>query len=76
VDEDTCVGVKQSAGVLDQRERELEIRCTPESLPAFIELSVANLAAGESITISDVTAPNGVEFLAAHSRVLIACQGS
>ena len=76
VDEDTCVGVKQSAGVLDQRERELEISCTPESLPAFIELSVANLAAGEAITISDVTAPNGVEFLAANSRVLIACQGS
>lgn len=76
VDEDVCVGVKQSAGALDQKEREVEIRCTPESLPAFIELSVADLAAGDSITVADVTAPSGVEFLGAGTRVLITCQGS
>ena len=76
VDGDICIGVKQSAGVIDIKEREVEIRCTPESLPAFIEVSVASLAAGESITVSDVTAPSGVEFLGAGSRVLISCQGS
>lgn len=74
VDEDACVGVKQSAGVLDQKEREVEIRCTSESLPAFIELSVAELAAGDSITVADVAAPSGVEFLGAGARVLITCQ--
>ena len=74
VDEDDCIGVKKSAGALDQKEREVVIRCTSESLPAFIELSVADLAAGDSITVSDVTAPNGVEFLGAGARVLITCK--
>ena len=68
------VSASEIAGVLDPKEREVEIRCTPESLPAFIELSVADLAAGDSITVSDVTAPNGVEFLGAGARVLITCQ--
>jgi large subunit ribosomal protein L25 len=74
VDEDVCIGVMESAGALDQKEREVEVRCTPESLPTFIELSVADLAAGDSITVADVTAPNGVEFLGAGARVLITCQ--
>lgn len=73
-DEETCIGVKQSAGVLEQTAREVTVRTTPENLPASIEVSVANLDAGASITVGDMVALEGVQVLGATSRVLIACQ--
>lgn len=41
---------------------EIEVTCLPKDLPASIEVDLANLEAGQSIHLSQIKAPKGVEF--------------
>lgn len=49
-------------GIMEMHVRELGIECYPKDLPQFIELDVSDLEIGQSIRISDITAPDGVVF--------------
>ena len=53
------VGVRDG-GVLDQPLREVEVTALPDSLPDHIELDVTELEVGSSVTVADITAPEGV----------------
>src|SRR6478752_10195003 len=56
-------GVRLGGGVLDQTLRELEIEVDPSSIPDHIEFDVTNLVIGDSVHVSDLKVPEGVEVL-------------
>jgi large subunit ribosomal protein L25 len=57
----TAEGVKLEGGVLDQTLRELEIEVDPSSIPDHVELDVTNMMIGDSLHVSDIKVPEGVE---------------
>src|SRR3954466_2232360 len=56
-------GVRLEGGVLDQTLRELEIEVDPSNIPDHVELDVTNMVIGDSLHISDLKLPEGVEVL-------------
>jgi large subunit ribosomal protein L25 len=58
-------GVKEG-GVLDHATREVEIEALPTDIPEQIVVDVSALDIGSTITLADVTAPEGVEFVHEH----------
>ena len=62
LNEDNCVGVKRDGGEIFRPAPEVEITCLPKNLPEAIEVDVANLEVGQTIHLSDIQAPAGVEF--------------
>jgi large subunit ribosomal protein L25 len=56
-------GVRLEGGVLDQTLRELEIEVDPSNIPDHAELDVTNMMIGDSLHVSDIKLPEGVEIL-------------
>jgi large subunit ribosomal protein L25 len=56
-------GVRLEGGVLDQTLRELEIEVDPSNIPDHIEYDVTNMVIGDSVHVSDLKLPEGVEVL-------------
>jgi large subunit ribosomal protein L25 len=56
-------GVRLGGGVLDQTLRELEIKVDPANIPHHVELDVTNLMVGDSLHVSDIPLPAGLEVL-------------
>ncbi|MCB1746564.1 MAG: 50S ribosomal protein L25/general stress protein Ctc [Gammaproteobacteria bacterium] len=61
VNEDRCVGVKQGGGVISHLMADLEVTCLPRDLPEYIEVDLQNINLGESIHLSELELPKGVE---------------
>ena len=57
----TAEGVKLEGGVLEQPLRELEIEVDPSNIPDHVELDVTNMMIGDSLHVSDLKVPEGVE---------------
>ncbi|WP_088834949.1 50S ribosomal protein L25 [Paenibacillus tyrfis] len=53
-------GVKVG-GILQIQHHEIEIRCLPQRIPASIEVDVSGLEIGQSMLISELKLPEGVE---------------
>lgn len=64
INETTCVGVKTSGGVISHVMTDLEISCLPKDLPEFIEVDLADVELNETVHLSDVKLPEGVEIYA------------
>ncbi len=64
INEDICHGVKMEGGLLNHLQSEVEIMCLPKELPEYLELDVAKLKLGESLHLSDIKLPKGVEIVA------------
>lgn len=60
---DLAPGVKLVGGIVTHILNELDVSCLPKDLPEFIEVDLAELAAGHSIHLSEVKLPEGVEAL-------------
>ena len=60
--EGSPVGVREG-GVLEHSLYEVDIECLPKDLPEHMVVDVSGLANGESLHISDITPPPGVEIL-------------
>jgi large subunit ribosomal protein L25 len=56
-------GVRLEGGVLDQTLRELEIEVDPSNIPDHVEYDVTNMVIGDSVHVSDLKLPEGVEVL-------------
>jgi large subunit ribosomal protein L25 len=54
-------GVKADGGILAHTMTELDITCLPKDLPEYIAVDVSELGMNESIHLSDVQLPEGVE---------------
>lgn len=60
VGEEECPGVEED-GVISRLQTELEIRCLPADLPEYLEVDLSKLKLDESIYLSDLKLPPGVE---------------
>ncbi len=54
-------GVRLEGAVLDHTLRELEIEVDPSNIPDHVELDVTNMVIGDSLHVSDIRLPEGVE---------------
>src|SRR5438105_8983067 len=54
-------GVRLEGAVLDQTLREREIEVDPSNIPDHVELDVNNMVIGDSLHVSDIKLPEGVE---------------
>ena len=61
INEHLCPGVKSGGGVVSRVMTELEISCLPGDLPEYIDVDLANVDLGETIHLSDIVLPEGVE---------------
>jgi large subunit ribosomal protein L25 len=64
VNAEVAPGVKLSGGIMSHVMNDLEVVCLPKNLPAFIEVDLAHLDAGDSVHASEVKLPPGVEAVA------------
>jgi large subunit ribosomal protein L25 len=63
INEDKCVGIKISGGILSHILNEIEISCLPKDIPENIDVDVTNLDLNQSIHLTEITLPDGVEIL-------------
>lgn len=63
INEDTCPGVKTGGGIVGHILNEAEISCLPKELPEFIEVDLGPLEVGDTIHLSEIKLPEGVEFV-------------
>ena len=61
VNADVSPGVKLSGGMVQHVMTDLDVRCLAKDLPAFIEVDLKDLALGNSLHVSHLTLPAGVE---------------
>ncbi|MFT5442829.1 MAG: large subunit ribosomal protein L25 [Myxococcota bacterium] len=54
------VGVKLG-GILEHTMREIDLACLPTAIPDSLDIDIADLDIGESLHVSDLTFPDGVE---------------
>lgn len=66
-------GVKTQGGVIEMASHTLRLRCLPKDLPAFIEVDVTSLKAGEAIKVGTLTPPSGVEFRDLPGQPVVSC---
>jgi len=71
LNEATSVGVKQQGGEISHTINEVEVSCLPKDLPEFIEVDMAAVEVGQTVHMSDLKLPKGVELVAlAHGNDL------
>jgi large subunit ribosomal protein L25 len=58
---DEAPGVKVEDGIVSHLVNELDIVCLPDDLPEFIAIDISALNLGDSIHLSEITLPDGVE---------------
>lgn len=59
-----CVGVKLGGGDIFRLATEIEVTCLPQDLPESIEVDMLEVDLNQTIHLSEITAPKGVEFTA------------
>jgi large subunit ribosomal protein L25 len=57
-------GVKSQGGIVSHMRNEVEVTCLPKDLPEFIEVDLSALSLNESIHLSQLKIPDGVELIA------------
>ncbi len=63
IGEEMSVGVKKG-GVVTHNLVDIEVSCLPSALPEYLEADITNVDIGESVHLSDVVLPEGVEVIA------------
>ncbi len=61
---ENCVGVRLDGGMMTQIVTEIEIIALPKNLPEYLEIDAENLHLGESLHLTDIKMPEGVEIVA------------
>jgi len=60
INADIAPGVKLSGGMVQHVMTEVDVKCMPKDLPAFIEVDLKDLVGGASIHVTQLTMPAGV----------------
>ncbi|OQK15186.1 50S ribosomal protein L25 [Methyloprofundus sedimenti] len=63
INEEVSKGVK-AGGVVTHSMVELEVLCLPGNLPEYIEVDLTDVEIGDSVHLSDIVVPDGVEVIA------------
>lgn len=66
-------GVRIEGGVLDQTLRDLEIEVDPANIPNDVDVNVEGLKIGDSLHVSDIKLPPGVEALTDMETTICVC---
>ncbi len=61
VGQDVAPGVKLQGGIVSHLMNEVDISCLPSQLPEYLEVDVSHLNLHESVHLSDIKLPDGVE---------------
>ena len=56
-------GVKSQGGLVSHMRTEVEVTCLPRDLPEFIEVDLSSLSLNESIHLSELKIPDGVQLV-------------
>ena len=59
--EDNCIGVKMHGGAISRLINNIDITCLALNLPEYLEVDVAELDVGDSVFLSALNLPEGVE---------------
>jgi large subunit ribosomal protein L25 len=71
INEDECPGLREG-GILNVVRYDIEVSCRPDAIPEQIEVDLTGFQVGDSIHISAVSLPNGVEVTIADRDFTIA----
>ena len=63
IGEDRAPGVKQAGGMVSHLVTEVEVSCLPKDLPEYLEVDVTQLNVNETLHLSDIRLPAGVELV-------------
>ncbi|TBU86804.1 50S ribosomal protein L25/general stress protein Ctc [Phytopseudomonas dryadis] len=63
VNEASAAGVKQGGGEVLHSLNEVEVSCLPKDLPEFIEVDMAKVEVDQTVHLSDIKLPKGVELV-------------
>jgi large subunit ribosomal protein L25 len=63
VNQETSVGVKKG-GVVTHNMVDVEVVCLPDRLPEYLEVDMAQVDVGQSVHLSELKVPEGVEIVA------------
>jgi large subunit ribosomal protein L25 len=61
INADAAPGVKLSGGTVSHAMNEVDVSCLPQDLPAFIEVDLKDLQAGQTLHVSQLAYPKGVK---------------
>lgn len=61
INENIAPGIKNEGGYADHSMQELEVTCLPKDLPEYIEVDMAAVEMGQTLHLSDIVLPKGVE---------------
>ena len=61
INEDICIGVNMHGGAISRLINNIDINCLASNLPEYIEVDVAELDVGDSVFLSSLNLPEGVE---------------
>ena len=61
INDDTCVGVKVNGGQVNHLINDIEIICLASNLPEYLEIDVQEMDIGDSVSLSEINLPEGVE---------------
>ena len=61
--EDAGPGVKLGGGIITHILTEADVSCLAKDLPEFIEIDLGNMEVGQTIHLSEIKLPKGVEFV-------------
>ncbi len=64
VGEDVAPGVKQEGGIVSHLMTEVDVTCLPHQLPEFLTVDLSKLGIGDSVHLSDIPLPEGVQITA------------
>ncbi|HSH40780.1 MAG TPA: 50S ribosomal protein L25/general stress protein Ctc [Arenicellales bacterium] len=64
IGEEEAPGVKTEHGVMSHNINEVDVSCLPADLPEYLEVDVSGLNVGDSVHLSDIKLPDGVELTA------------
>lgn len=64
VNSEICPGVKTSGGVVQHVMNDIDIQCLPDDLPAFIEVDLKDMQLNDTLHVTDLAMPKGVEPIA------------
>ena len=61
INQEKCRGVKDQGGMIQHNAVEVYVSCLPQDLPEFIEVDMTPYHVGDSVHLSELTLPEGVE---------------
>lgn len=64
VGEEEAPGVKTEGGIMSHNINEVDVSCLPADLPEYLEVDVSGLHVNDSVHLSDLKVPEGVEITA------------